>query len=350
MLSQEEIDSLINAMGSGLDKQPAKPNGSVEDVSTDMGLDKRNCKLYNFRRPDKFSKDHLRALQTIHEGFARQLGLVLTAYLRMPVEIEVISVDQLTYDEFVHSMPNPMLVSIIEMNPLPGQTLLGFSHEVTSGLIDRMLGGPGQSEARPRELTDIEQQLIKRVINRTKDTLQESWENVVAVETKIVGMEDSYVLIQVASPGEIVALVTLQVTFGRQEYGLISFCVPYPVLEGVIDQLSAQHIFHGSQKISTQTEQDKLLAKLNNAKIPVSVLLGGTKIHVNDLLELREGDVIRLNRTVHEDLLICINDTPKFFGKPGTRRKHLAAYTTGPLSDDDMQSNKLLEGFGLYGR
>jgi flagellar motor switch protein FliM len=346
MLSQEEIDSLISSMGSGLDK----PTSVVVEEDSGTSLLERNCKLYNFRRPDKFSKDHLRALQTIHEGFARQLGLVLTAYLRMPVELEVISVDQLTYDEFVHSMPNPMLVSILEMDPLPGQVLLGFSHEVTSGLIDRMLGGPGLSEARPRELTDIEQQLIRRVLNRTITTLQEAWESVVSVNSKIVGMEDSYVLIQVASPGEIIALVTLQVTLGRQEFGLISFCVPYPVLEGVIDQLSAQHIFHGSAKFSTQDEHEKLLARLSNAKIPVSVILGGAKIHVSELVELGVGDVIRLNRQVDDELLICINGSPKFFGKPGTLRKHLATYATTPLTEEDVQSNKLLEGFGLYGR
>jgi flagellar motor switch protein FliM len=360
MLSQEEIDSLINTMSTGVEAPPAAVLPAGMGASAGQGVspaaaevpfvDNRNCKLYNFRRPDKFSKDHLRALQTIHEGFARQLSMVLTGYLRMPIDIEVISVDQLTYDEFIHSMPNPMLVSVVEMNPMPGQALLGFSHEVTSGLIDRMLGGPGNAESRPRELTDIEQQLIRRVINRSIATLQESWSSVVEVTTKLVGLEESYVLIQVATPGEIVALVTLQVSFGKQEFGLISFCLPYPVLEGVIDQLSAQHIFHGGARTHTESEQEKVLARLNQAKIPVSVLLGGTKIHVNDLIELQVGDVIRLNRSITDDLLVCVNNQPKFFGKPGTRHKKLAALTTGPLSEEDSTSSKLMEGFGLHGR
>ena len=140
--------------------------GSAVFNEDDSGDYKKGYKLYNFRRPDKFSKDHLRALQDLHREFSRQISLILTAYLRMRIEIEVVSTDQLTYDEFIRSMPSPMTIGIFELNPLPGQILLGVSFEVLSCIVDRMLGGLGLSEYKQRELTDIEEALSKKVIER----------------------------------------------------------------------------------------------------------------------------------------------------------------------------------------
>jgi flagellar motor switch protein FliM len=307
--------------------------------------EKRGYTLYNFRRPDKFSKDHLRALQTIHESFARQLGLILTAYLRMTVEMDVVSVDQLTYDEFIRSMPSPMTVSILELDPLPGQVLMGMGYEVTSSIIDRMLGGTGSSESRARELTDVEQLLIRRVIDRASVALEEAWRSVMSINVSLVGMEDSYTLIQVATPGEIVALITFEVNLGSRDSGLVSFCIPFPVLESVISQLSAQHIFHRQQSSVSSDQQDIILHKLNHAVMPVQCLLGGTEIHVKELLELSVGDVIRLDREAKENLLICVNGRPKFFGRPGTVKKNLAISITEEVEDEEA-----IKGFGLNGK
>jgi flagellar motor switch protein FliM len=345
MLSQDEIDNLLSSLSVGLD-QPLPDesgSGSRPSSSDEKSHEKRNYKLYNFRRPDKFSKDHLRALQTIHESFARQLGLIMTAYLRMTVEIDVVSVDQLTYDEFVRSMPSPMTVSILELDPLPGQVLLGLGYEVTSSVIDRMLGGPGLAEPKARELTDIEQSLIRRVIDRAIVCLEEAWRSMMNVNAAMVGMEESYALIQVATPGEIVALITFEVNMGNKNSGLISFCIPYPVLEGVIGQLSAQHIFHRQQSTIPFEEQAKILKKLNFAKMPIQVLLGGTSITVGDLLDLTVGDVIRLDRSARSDLLFCVNSRPKFFCRPGQMKDKLAVCVA-----DNVEDEEAIEGFGLH--
>ena len=172
---------------------------------------RKGYKLYNFRRPDKFSKDHLRGLQDIHKEFSRQLALVLTAYLRMHLEVDVVSVDQLTYDEFMRSVPNPISIAIFELNPLPGQILLGISFEVLSSIVDRMLGGVGNIESKPRELTDVEESLIKKMIERTVQTLAEAWSHIIPVDGNLIGLDNNYSGIQVATPGEIVALITLEV-------------------------------------------------------------------------------------------------------------------------------------------
>lgn len=342
MLSQDEIDSLLSSLSVGLDQSAVAEEAAPGEESSHY--EKRNYKLYNFRRPDKFSKDHLRALQTIHENFARQLGLVMTAYLRMTVEIDVVSVDQLTYDEFVRSMPSPMTVSILELDPLPGQVLMGMGYEVTSSIIDRMLGGPGLAEPKARELTDIEQSLIRRVLDRAIVSLEEAWRSVMNINATMVGMEESYALIQVATPGEIVALITFEVNLGNKNSGLVSLCIPYPVLEGVISQLSAQHIFHRQQSTMPVEEQEKILKKLNYAKTPIQVLLGGTTINVNDLMNLAVGDVIRLDREANEHMLACVNGRPKFFCRPGKLKDKLAVFVV-----DDVEIEEAIEGFGLDG-
>ena len=327
-LSQEEIDSLLATLSSGLD----------DETFDDTSGDQKGYKLYNFRRPDKFSKDHLRALQTIHDGFARQLGLVLTSYLRMQVDVDVVSVDQLTYDEFVRSMPNPITVSIIELLPLPGQILMGMGHEVTSGIIDRMLGGMGESETRPRELTDIEESLIRRVIDKTIKALEEAWNNVMPLEASLVGLEDNYILIQVATPGEIVALITFEVQLGGRDSGLMSLCLPYPVLESVIGQLSAQHIFHSRGHESSEEDRNKIIQKLGSADTKMNAVLGHVEISIRELLELRIGDVLRLDTFVTDPVVINVEGIPKFKGRPGTLKNKMAINVIDTIEFEELDS------------
>lgn len=346
MLSQEEIDKLLGNIATGEDVgNDFSSGGSLATMAPDGGGNSGvdlSYKAYNFRRPDKFSKDHLRALQTIHEGFCRQFGMVLTTYLRTHVELDVVSVDQLTYEEFVRSMPAPTTVSILELQPLPGQALLGYGFEVTSSIIDRMLGGSGMANEMPRELTDIETSLVKRVIERTLTSLEEAWQSMLEVQFFLVDMEDSYNMIQVVTPGEIVALVTFEVKIGNQESGLLSLCIPYPMVEETIDQLNAQRIFRGQLAESTQDSQEKLLEKMHYAKVPVQVHLGGTKVSVREILELKTGDVVQLDRMANEHMLMCINKKPKFYCRPGTLRKKLAVYIV-----EDVDNVEAVRGFGL---
>ncbi len=346
-LSQDEIDDLLSSLGAS----KRKPRGTGADAGDFAAMDeaggaseKRSYKLYNFRRPDKFSKDHLRALQTIHDSFARQLGLLLTAYLRMNVEIDVVSVDQLTYDEFVRSMPSPVTVTIIEMDPLAGQSLLGFSYDISSSMIDRMLGGPGQSEQKPRELTDIEQSLIKRIIDKSLECLEEAWHSFISVSINVIGMEDGYNLIQVATPGEIVALITFEITLNNKDSGLMSLCIPYPVLESVLNQLSAQHIFYRQNETVSEEDRDLILSKLNYAKMPIEVFLAGTQLTVSELLDLSVGDVIKLDRPASSDLLVNVNHRPKFYARPGKVKDKLAIFVT-----EDIENEETIEGFGING-
>lgn len=297
----------------------------IDDVDKDLYANlydaadehKKGYKLYNFRRPDKFSKDHLRGLQDIHREFSRQLALVLTAYLRMHIEVDVVSVDQLTYDEFMRSIPNPLSIAIFELAPLPGQILLGVGFEVLSSIVDRMLGGVGTVEFKARDLTDVEVSLVKKMIERTIKTLEEAWSHVMPVDSNLIGLDNNYSGIQVATPGEIVALITFEVHIAGKHYGLINLCFPYPVLENVLSQLTTQHIFQTKGITATSEERQKMIEKLNTSNVDVNVLFGQTDVTLKDFLDLKAGDVIKLENKATEDLIIKINNERKFYGRPG---------------------------------
>ncbi len=293
-------------------------NTKVHTASDPNDFLKKGYKLYNFRRPDKFSKDHLRGLQDIHREFARQLELLLTAYLRMQINIDVVSVDQLTYEEFTRSMPDSITIGIIEMSPLPNQVLLGLSFEIISSVVDRMLGGIGVCENLNREMTDIEESLAKQFIKRTVNVLEKSWSHIIQVKSNIDGLANNYSAVQVATPGEIVALITFEVQIASKYYGLMSLCYPYPVLENILSHLSTQRIFQTKGIMATSEEKQKMIEKLNTSNIDIAVLLGSTEITTKDFLDLKAGDVIRFDNNIKDDLIVKINGEKKFFARPGT--------------------------------
>lgn len=288
--------------------------GNEIDISEEY---KKGYKLYNFRRPDKFSKEHLRGLQDIHREFARQLEMNLTAYLSLPIEIDVVSVDQLTYDEFTHSMPESIAIGLMELTPMPNQVLLGINFEILSSIVDRMLGGVGICEDMGHEMTDIEESLAKQFIKRTVGTLERAWAHVVPVKGTVDALATNYQNIQVASQGEIVALITFEIQIASKYFGLMSLCYPYPVLENVLAHLSTQRIFHTKGIVATTEERQKMIEKLNTSNIDISVLFGTTNITTGDFLDLKTGDVIRLDNKVTDDLIVKINGEKKFFARPG---------------------------------
>ena len=297
-----------------------------EDDFSDSGH--KSYKLYNFRRPDKFSKDNLRALRDIHREFSKAISLVLSGYLRMRVEIEIVSVDQLTYEEFVRSMPSPISVGVFEFEPLSGQILLGISFEVISCIVNRMLGGVGNIETQTRELTDIEKALAKKVINIIIKSLEDSWNAIIPVTGKFISLDDNYQSIQVATAGEIVALLTFEVQISGKHFGLFSLCFPYPVLETVLGHLSTQHIFQTKGLVASNDERLKMISKINTSNVDLRVQFGQCSITLDDFLQLNEGDIIKLDNKVQDDLIVKVNGEKKFFARPGTMKDKICVKIT----------------------
>ena len=301
----------------------------TSDVDGDfVDAEHKSYKLYNFRRPDKFSKDNLRALRDIHREFSKAISLVLSGYLRMRVEIEIVSVDQLTYDEFVRSMPSPISVGVFEFEPLSGQILLGISFEVISCIVNRMLGGIGSIDAQTRELTDIEKALAKKVINIIIKSLEDAWNTIIPVTGKFISLDDNYQSIQVATAGEIVALLTFEVQISGKHFGLFSICFPYPVLETVLGHLSTQHIFQTKGLVASNDERMKMISKINSSTVDLRVQFGSCAITLDDFLQLSEGDIIKLDNKVDDDLIVKVNGEKKFFARPGKMKDKICVKIT----------------------
>ncbi len=278
---------------------------------------KKGCKLYNFRRPDKFSKEHLKALQDIHRDFVRHLTTVLGGYLRMEVEIDVISVDQLTYEEYICSMPPHVQNMIFKLNPLSGEISMGMSPEVLGVVLDRMLGGSGVINDRGKELTQIEELLTIKFVEKIIKVLEESWATILPVKSEFVTLTNGYHSVPITTSGEIVTLISFEVRLGQKNFGLMNICFPYPVLETALPKLTPQYIYQHTNVVANEIGKNETLERIKNAQLEMQVLLGSAQLEINDVLDLKVNDVIKLDRKLDCELVGCVNKKRKFFVVPG---------------------------------
>jgi len=311
ILSQSEIDALLKALSDGeIDAETVK----IEDK-------KKKIRPYDFRRPNKFAKDQMRTLVMLHENLARRLVTSLSAYLRTMVQIEVASVDQMTYEEFTRSLPNPTVINLLELAPLDGNMILEFTPNLAFAVIDRLLGGHGGLDYAVRELTEIEQRVIRQVVMRFFPNIQEAWSNVIEVSPGYVEMETNPLFTQFIPPSDMVILVTMDLKI-TETSGLMNLCYPYMLLEPFLPRLSAQSWFGSSRKNFSSAALQTLEARLKEADVPVQVELGTTTISIRELLNLSEGDVIRLEQEVNNPLTVRIGEERKYEGFPGLSKNN----------------------------
>jgi len=289
---------------------------------------KRGAKLYNFRRPDKFSKEHLKALQDIHRDFVKHLATYMTGFLRMEVEIDVISVDQLTYEEYICSMPPHVQNCIFKLNPLSGEISMGMTPEVLSVVLDRMLGGAGTSGDIGKELTQIEELLTIKFVERIIKIMEEAWGAIMPMKSEFVSLINGYHTMPITTSGEIVTLISFEVRLGQKNFGLMNICLPYPVLEAVLPKLTPQYIYQHAAVAANEIGKNETLERIKNAELDFSVILGTTNIEINDVLELKPDDVIKLDQKLNKELIACINNKKKFFVEPGTVQNKICVRIT----------------------
>jgi flagellar motor switch protein FliM len=330
ILSQDEIDALLSAL-SGEEIKPEQATGTKKP-------DERHKKIrvYDFRRPNKFSKEQIHAIQAIHENYARLLATYLSAHLRTVVHINVHSVEQLTYEEFIRSLPNPTIMNIFQMNPLEGNAVLEINPIIVFTLIDRLFGGPGKAPDKTRDLTDIERVVIERVMNRSLDILKEAWDNIIQIKPKLEFIEMNPLFTQIVSPTEMVVLVSFRAQLGDNE-GLLNLCFPFLVLEPIINKLSAHYWFAGTAKEVTQDVIQRTIDRVEKASLNISVMLGKTDIRVGELLELQPGDVIMLDRKVNHPVEILVGSKKKFLGRPGVTGSKMAVQITSVVKEGDEE-------------
>lgn len=328
IMSQNEIDFLLQAISSG--------EGDIESIQTQ---EEKPLKKYDFKRPDKFSKDQMRAIQMIHESFCRTLTTTLSTMVRSMVSVEVVAVDQLAYDEFIHSLVQPTVIGILEMYPLSGNAILELNNQMTFAIIDRLLGGKGEPIRKPRDLTDIERTVIERVMMKILEHLEESWSTVVDIRFRFETMESNPFFVQVCPASDMVLLVTMKIQVG-EIHGIMNFCIPYFVIEPLIDKLSSQQWFSSTSRKTSEGVREALAKRLNDVSVPLALELGHSVISLGDVIGMQTGDVIRLDGTAKDELGIRIGNRIKFRCTPGVHNKMYAAQVTEVLQEDLLQSGE----------
>ncbi len=323
VMSQNEIDSLLQAISSGGD-----------DIATMEVSEEKPIKLYDFRRPDKFSKDQMRAIQMIHESFCRSLTTSLSTMVRSMVSIEVVAVDQLAYDEFIHSLVQPTVIGILEMYPLAGNAILEISNQLTFTIIDRLLGGKGEPMRKPRDLTDIERTVVERVMMKILEHLEESWSTVVDVRFRFETMESNPFFVQVCPGTDMVLLVTMQLQVGDIQ-GIMNFCIPYFVIEPLIDKLSSQQWFSSTGRKSVEGVRESLSLRLNEVSVPLALELGHSVVSLGDVIQMQEGDVVRLDGSAKDPIGLRVGNRVKFNCAPGLHNKNYAAQIMEVIGEEE---------------
>ncbi|HLV82034.1 MAG TPA: flagellar motor switch protein FliM [Chthonomonadaceae bacterium] len=282
------------------------------------------CEAYDFRRPDKLAKDQLRTLQMLHETFARMFASSLSAYMRVPVHVELLSARQMRYDEYMRGLTSS-LINLFSLPPLAGQAILEIDFNVTLAMIDRLLGGPGSMIKKSTALTDIERALAESIVNRALKELRTAWEGVYAFTPTRELMETQGQFIQIAPPNDIVLSVRFDVEVGDL-HGKMSLCLPYTLLKPITAKFSAQKWTASNTRSNAGGCAAVLARGLENTYVTCIAQLATAALSLDELMRLQVGDIVRLDRGQHDEIDIRIGQHVKFHGKPGTRGKKLAVH------------------------
>ncbi|MFG0326972.1 MAG: flagellar motor switch protein FliM [Phycisphaerales bacterium JB037] len=333
VLDQSEIDRLLSAVDAGMvEEAPSHERIFSRHARDPESLDVRS---YDFKRPERVSKDQMRALQTLHEGFARNFGASLSGFLRTIVEVKIAVCEQMTYSEFISGLPNPTSFNLIESSSLEGQMCLEMSPLIIYPIIDRLLGGSSHDLFIPqRPMTIIEGRLIGNVMKRGLAVLAEAWEGVRKMTFHVAATESNPQLVQIVPPNEVVVVIGFEIKLSNRA-GTMNLCIPYKVIEPVVEKLSAQNWFSASRLTSSQTLRDSIAGRLGRAPVQVTGVLGETTITMRDLIDLSVGDVIIMDKPATEPVLVGVEGEPKFRALMGQHRGKRALRILSAVRDSE---------------
>jgi flagellar motor switch protein FliM len=325
VLSQNEIDALLAALSSG------------EIIEENPKEEKHKVKKYDFKRPNKFSKDHIKTLEMVHDNFSRIASNYLTAHLRSSVQMKVISSEQITFEEFIHSIPNPTILMTYYLEPFSGLFMFETGPQFVFQIIDILFGGHGKNISKTREFTEIEKNVMKRINSRLLDNLKMAWEDIMDVEVKHDGLETNPVLNQVMAPNEPVALVTMSVEIGHHQ-SFMNMCIPYLSIEKFMDRLVIQYRTSVSSTDNTENRV-KLERNIKGVGLNTFVELGKSIVTINDFLDLDVGDCITLDTKLSDTLKMYVEDNLHFKVYPGTVGKKVGVQIVDVL-DKEVEENE----------
>lgn len=329
VLSQAEIDALLNA-----------DSGPTEDSLHQSPLQLRKetrhrIKPYDFRHPEKLSKEQLRGLQIIQQGVAGSLAAAFSTRLRAPVESRLSALERGIYEEYVTQIGTSAVVVVIDMHPLDGYAVAAFGLDVAFGIIDRLLGGKGKQNSAVfnRDLTDIELALIRHIGMDIASSLVEPWQRAVELNPDVTELAVGPQVMHAIPPAEFVITAWYEIRFGQQTGG-ISLCFPLAVLEQILPKLTGQSLFDNRPSRQIAEEGKVRGEQLLPMTIPIRAMLGTARIPAPDIANLSAGDVIVLTCQPEDPIRVMVGGNERFAASPGTRGRHMALQVKGMIDPD----------------
>ncbi|WP_295147435.1 flagellar motor switch protein FliM [uncultured Campylobacter sp.] len=336
ILSQEEIDALLEVVDEEGDASSMEVPASTKD-------DQRQIVIYDFKRPNRVSKEQLRAIKGIHDKLARNLASQISSVMRSIVEIRLHSVDQMTYGEFLMSLPSPTSFNVFSIKPLDGNCVLEINPSIAFPMIDRLLGGNGENFETSRELTDIEVNLLDAVLRMIMQRLKESWAMITDMYPNVEAKESSPNVVQIVSQNEIVIMVVMEIIVGNSS-GMINICYPVIYLEPILSRLANRDIMLGETS-AKKSRNKELKTLIGRAEILYEAILGQTVISVNEFLNLKEGDILRLDRGADDKAIVCIDKKEVFLAQMGLHRFRKSIKIEQLIRSDKDEIKNILERY-----
>ena len=324
VLSQSEIDELFKALNTG----------EIDVNDMQEANEQKGVKVYDFTRPSKFSKEQLRTLEIIFENYARLISTYLSGHLRTMVMAEVMNAEAITYSEFSNALINPVILAVTDFRPLKGSILLELSPNMGYTIIDRVLGGSGSGLNAIRDFTDIERVILEKIFVQFVQLLVEPWQNVVELEPMLEKIETNSQVVQIISPNEIIALVTLNIKIGNVA-GMMNICIPHLVIESIMDKLNTKFWFAQKEQELGPSYEEYIQKMIQKSRVPVRAVLGKTHITVKEFLDLMRSDIIKLDKDIDSDLEIYVGNILKFTGTPGEYKNKVAVKINQVITRED---------------
>ena len=321
VLDQTEVDALLAAV---------EADGGVagEPTGTSAAQTQKNVEAYDFKRPERVGKEQMRALEGIHEAFARNFGASLSGFLRTIVEVRVATAEQLTYSEFIHALPNPTNFNLLTAAPLEGQVCLELSPLIIYPIIDRLMGGSNAELFVPqRPLTLIEQRLVGRITDRALSTLTEAWSELVAVDFQIVEVESNPHLVQTVAPNEVVVVIGFEIKIGGRA-GTMSLCIPFNTIEPVMDKILSQGWLAYQRQSTAEDRSEDIARGLGATRVDIVAYLAETVITISEMLTLQPGDILQTTKPADAEIIMQVEGKNKFAGMLGRHKDNLAVKIT----------------------
>ena len=336
ILSQEEIDALLDVV---------EDDGNVENIEStdDSVIHQKQVTLYDFKRPNRVSKEQLRAFRGVHDKMARSLASQISSIMRSIVEIQLHSVDQMTYGEFLMSLPNPTSFNVFSVKPLEGSGVIEINPSIAFPMLDRLLGGKGEPFDASREFSDIELSLFETILRVMMSTLKEAWGPVMDVYPTIESKESSPNVVQIVAQNEIVVMVVMEIIIGHSS-GMMNICYPVIALEPILPKLASRDLML-NETSSKKSRNVELQVLLGGAKVDVEANLGGAELKMRDILELRVDDVLRLSAAADDIVTVSIDGKERFKGEIGLRRFRKSIQITEIIDTEKDAVKRALENF-----